>query len=81
MELSKVASELANSARPRDRENFIRSRHDNGMDTPKGGWGLYDIHHIKPLEFGGVTSFENMTPIIRGTHQTEFNTFWRNYGK
>ena len=51
------------------------------MDTPKGGWGLYDIHHIKPLEFGGVTSFENMTPIIRGTHQTEFNTFWRNYGK
>ena len=58
-----------------------RSWYDNGMDTPRGGWGLYDIHHMKPLEFGGVTSFENMTPIIRGTHQTEFNTFWRNYGK
>lgn len=38
--------------------------------------GQYDIHHIKPREYGGTNDFWNLTPVQRRTHQQEFNKFW-----
>jgi RHS repeat-associated protein len=62
-----------------DRAQFIAEWHRRGYAAPSGGWQRYDIHHIKPREFGGTNEFENLVPVERGFHQQEFNDFWRNY--
>ena len=59
------------------RGEFIREWHERGYGTPKGGWDNYDIHHIQPRELGGDNDFWNLVPVERGTHQVEFNSFWR----
>jgi hypothetical protein len=61
----------------KERGDFIKQWYDLGYKTPRGGWSNYDIHHIKPREFGGSNQFWNLTPVQRNTHQKEFNTFWR----
>lgn len=63
----------------KDRGNYIKEWYDRGYETPEGGWAQYDVHHIKPREFGGDNDFWNLTPIQRKTHQQEFNAFWRDY--
>jgi hypothetical protein len=40
---------------------------DSGKPLRKAG-DLYDAHHIKPLEFGGRNSCDNITPIEAGAH-------------
>ncbi|MFL9510550.1 DUF637 domain-containing protein [Acinetobacter baumannii] len=61
-----------------ERGKFIQEWYKRGYETPRGGWSEYDIHHIKPREFGGTNEFWNLTPVQRKTHQQEFNSFWRN---
>ena len=63
-----------------ERGKFIKEWHDRGFPRPKGGWKQYDIHHIKPREYGGTNDFWNLTPVLRETHQKEFNAFWRKFG-
>lgn len=58
------------------RATFIKEWHDKGYPRPRGGWEEYDIHHIKPREYGGTNDFWNLTPVQRRTHQQEFNKFW-----
>ncbi len=60
-----------------ERYNFIKAWHDKGYPEPRGGWAEYDIHHIKPREYGGTNDFWNLVPVQRKTHQQEFNNFWR----
>lgn len=62
----------------KERGEFIAEWHRRGNRTPPGGWKDYDIHHIKPREFGGSNAFENLTPVKRTDHQL-FNRFWENY--
>lgn len=31
--------------------------------TKRGGWAEYDIHHIKPREYGGTNDFWNLVPV------------------
>ena len=64
-----------------ERRKYIAEWYDRGYETPQGGWDKYDIHHIKPREFGGDNTFENLVPVERNTHQKEFNTFWREFGE
>ncbi len=40
---------------------------DSGKLLRKAG-DLYDAHHIKPLEFGGLNTFENITPLHANVH-------------
>jgi len=61
-----------------ERGNYIREWYQRGYPTPKGGWEHYDIHHIKPREFGGTNDFSNLVPVERNTHKL-FNTFWREF--
>ncbi|MHB8986411.1 MAG: RHS repeat-associated core domain-containing protein, partial [Eubacteriales bacterium] len=61
------------------RAEYIREWYNSGYQTPEGGWENYDIHHIKPREYGGDNTFENLVPIRRDLHQDEFNEFWRDY--
>jgi len=65
--------------RSADRYAYIREWHDRGYETPRGGWGEYDIHHIRPREFGGDNTFWNLVPVQRKTHVDWFNKFWRGY--
>lgn len=62
-----------------ERGGFIKEWYDRGFSTPEGGWSNYDIHHIIPREYGGTNVFENLVPVERGVHQSEFNAWWRNY--
>jgi hypothetical protein len=48
-------------------------------ETPPGGWAAYDIHHIRPREYGGTNAFDNLVPVLRDVHQNQFNPWWRNY--
>jgi hypothetical protein len=62
-----------------ERWAFIKEWYDRGFSTPEGGWSSYDIHHIIPREYGGSNAFENLVPVERGVHQSEFNAWWRGY--
>jgi uncharacterized protein YukE len=62
-----------------DRAAFIAEWYRRGFKTPAGGWKKYDIHHIRPREYGGTNDFDNLVPVERGLHQSEFNAFWRDY--
>jgi hypothetical protein len=62
-----------------DRYYFIQQWHDMGYADPPGGWDLYDIHHIKPREFGGDNSFENLIPVPRVYHNQRITPWWRNF--
>jgi RHS repeat-associated protein len=62
-----------------ERGAFIKEWYDRGYSTPEGGWAKYDIHHITPREYGGTNDFNNLAPVLRGTHQQEFNAWWRDY--
>lgn len=61
------------------RADYIKEWYDRGYKTPEGGWDKYDIHHIKPREYGGDNSFDNLVPVERTLHQNEFNPFWLGY--
>jgi hypothetical protein len=63
-----------------ERGGYIKQWYDQGYQTPEGGWGQYDIHHITPREYGGTNDFWNLTPVLRSVHQTEFNPWWKGYG-
>ncbi len=62
-----------------ERGAYITEWYERGLPTPEGGWSRYDIHHILPREYGGTNAFENLVPVDRMVHQTEFNTWWRDY--
>jgi RHS repeat-associated protein len=62
-----------------ERWAYIKEWHERGYPTPPGGWGGYDIHHIVPREFGGANAFDNLVPVQRDLHQSEFTAWWRNY--
>ncbi|MBD2125308.1 HNH endonuclease [Microcoleus sp. ZQ-A2] len=63
----------------KERGEYIAEWYRRGYDTPPGGWSLYDIHHIKPREYGGTNDFENLVPVLRQVHIDEFNAFWRDW--
>jgi YD repeat-containing protein len=62
-----------------DRYAFIKEWHSRGYETPRGGWQEYDLHHVRPREFGGNNTFWNLAPVQRQTHMEMFNKFWRGY--
>lgn len=62
-----------------ERAAHIKEWYDRGLPTPLGGWADYDIHHIRPREYGGTNDFDNLLPVPRPIHQNEFNAWWRDY--
>ena len=61
-----------------ERSAFIAEWARRGYPEPRGGWKNFDIHHIKPREFGGTNAFENLVPVESRLHE-QFNAFWRGY--
>jgi hypothetical protein len=62
-----------------DRGRFIKEWYDRGYQTPQGGWSEYDIHHIRPREFGGTNDFDNLVPVLRDVHNTEVTPWWNGF--
>jgi len=62
-----------------ERGAFIREWYNRGFPDPPGSWADYDIHHILPREFGGTNVFENLTPVERSVHQSQFTAWWNRY--
>jgi hypothetical protein len=77
--LTKVPKDQRVIFETKERGAFIKEWYDRGYETPRGGWGEYDIHHIRPKEYGGDNSFDNLTPVLRRMHQDEFNPWWQNF--
>lgn len=75
-DLQKVPKDQRVEWNNQTRMDYIKEWYDKGYKTPEGGWAKYDIHHIKPKEYGGDNSFENLVPVERKLHQNEFNKFW-----
>jgi filamentous hemagglutinin len=64
---------------PSLKRDFIREWYNRGFEDPPRPWTDYDIHHIRPLRFGGTNDFENLTPVLREVHWEQFNRFWRDF--
>ncbi len=74
-----------------ERNAFIAEWRRRGYPEPAHGWSNYDIHHIRPQEFGGSNDFWNLVPVLRqnrnvfdsGRHvrspHAAFSKFWRGY--
>lgn len=58
-----------------ERGQYITEWIARAYPVPEGGWASYDIH---PRELGGNNNFDNLVPVLREVHQSEFNEFWRN---
>ena len=41
-------------------------------------WTDIQIHHIKPLKYGGKSVNSNLIPLPKATH-TQFTTWWAQY--
>ena len=63
------------------KKDYIDEWYKRGYTTPKGGWKLYEIHHIKPREFGGSADFENMVPLLTNIHRKYVTPWWNSYGQ
>ena len=63
------------------KKDYIDEWYRRGYQTPEGGWNLYEIHHIKPREFGGSADFENMVPLLKDVHRKVVTPWWNGYGK
>lgn len=37
---------------------------------PKWDWSLYDLHHIRPVAFGGTNDLSNLIPLPKAVHST-----------
>jgi len=52
-------------------------------DTYNGGvkpwdWSEYNVHHIRPLQYGGLSDNGNLIPVKIALHKS-YNTWWGNY--
>ena len=61
------------------KRDFIEEWYNRGYQTPKGGWDLYDIHHIRPRKYGGSNDFDNLTPVLKKMHDL-LDAWWRGFG-
>ncbi len=62
-----------------ERAELIAEWHRRGFPKPEGGWDKYDIHHIRPREYGGTNDFGNLVPVRRDIHQQLLNPWWQGY--
>lgn len=62
-----------------DRNNYIKYFNEtyNGGKAP-WNWSDYQIHHIRPIKYGGKNTYSNLIPIPTTTHRL-FNSWWSNY--
>lgn len=61
-----------------DRRDYIAWYVDTYGD-PGWKWSDYDIHHIRPREYGGTNDTSNLMPVPRSIHQLLITPWWVSY--
>jgi hypothetical protein len=64
----------------KDRGAYI-TYYINTYGNPGWDWASYDIHHIKPREYGGGNEKSNLIPVPRSIHQQLITAWWNSYNK
>ena len=62
-----------------DRNNYIKwfnATYNNGKDP--WNWDEYQVHHIRPLSWGGLSDYGNLVPLKKTIHPT-WTTWWLSY--
>jgi uncharacterized protein YukE len=63
-----------------DRAQYWREYFGRGNKLPPGyTTNDYDLHHIRPREYGGTNDYDNLVPLRLDVHQEEFSNWWKNY--
>ncbi|MCR6111799.1 HNH endonuclease [Bacillus sp. A301a_S52] len=47
--------------------------------NPRWDWSPLDIHHVRPLKYGGSNNMSNLFPVPRDFHQQVISPWWTNY--
>lgn len=55
---------------------WFNNKYNNGKNP--WDWSGYEIHHIRPRQYGGTNEYSNLIPLPKNIHTT-FTTWWRNY--
>jgi hypothetical protein len=50
------------------RDAYIEEWGARKLPDPPGGWEKYDIHHIRPRQYGGQNEWDNLIPILKDIH-------------
>lgn len=61
-----------------DRKNYI-SWYNKNYPNKINDWSKYQIHHIKPRQYGGTNSNSNLIPLLTTYHQKTVSPWWSNY--
>ena len=77
-ELSKVPKDERVEWDGGTRHDYIKEWKDRGYGNLPGDWGDYDIHHIRPREYGGTNDFDNLVPLLREIHKL-FTKWWAGF--
>ena len=76
--LTKVASSYRVSWTSTDRKNYIKW-YDSNYPNKIKDWSKYQIHHIRPREYGGTNDYSNLIPLPTTYHQKTVTPWWSNY--
>lgn len=61
------------------KKDYIDEWYKRGYSDPPEDWKNYEIHHIKPREFGGSASFENLVPVLINVHRSIVSPWGASY--
>ena len=66
------------SSRAQEFTNALKKAFQNWWKNQGLPWpeGEVNIHHVKPLQYGGTNTFENLVPLTRPQHDL-FTNWWR----
>lgn len=79
--LAKVpANKRAAPLTSEDRAKYIKEFEDRGYRLlPGQRWEDMQLHHIRPREYGGTNTFDNLVPVQGAAHRELFNRWWQDY--
>lgn len=76
----KPSTSLKKNQKPRDpsfRSNYI-SWFEKKYPKANVNWGNYEIHHIRPLLYGGSNDVSNGIALTKSQHN-DYTSWWKNY--
>lgn len=56
----------------------MRKQWEAAYGVPPGGWGEYELHHIRPRAYGGTNDLDNLVPLSTEDHR-QYTGWWSGY--
>lgn len=76
--LAKVESRYRVTWSTSDRNKYINWYNQN-YPNKITDWSKYQIHHMRPREYGGTNDYSNLIPLLTTYHQKTVSPWWVNY--